>query len=123
MKKPLLCFLFIAFSAILFSQKDAVGIINNENALNTNKEIQNINVSIYPVPVRNNSFTIKSDTGINSIRVTNVIGQDIYRINFITPQTISKVDLVHPQSGMYIVTIGFADNSRIVRKILIEGYN
>lgn len=123
MKKLLLCFLFIAFSAILFSQKDDVGIIINENHQSDGKEIQNINVSIYPVPVRDNTFTIKSDTEISSIKVTNVIGQDIYKVKYITPQTISKVDLNHPQSGMYIVTIAFFDNTRIVRKILIEGYN
>ena len=123
MKKSLLCFLFLALSVIILAQKDPIGISVNGSQRSSDKDSQQNNLSIYPVPVRENSFTIKSDLEISNIRVTNVIGQDIYRMKYITPQTISKVDLNNPQSGMYIVTISFSDETRSVRKILIEGYN
>ena len=115
MKELLLSFVFIAFSSVILAQNDTTSI--------SKKEILVFNVNIYPVPVRDNSFTISSDKEISYIKVTNVIGQDIFRNRYTTPQTISKVILDNPQRGIYIVSITFADNTRIVRKIMIEGYN
>jgi hypothetical protein len=123
MKKYLLCFLFITSSAVIIAQKDTVGIYVYGIEKSPSSEIHSNNISIYPVPVRDNNFTIKSDKEISSIKITNVIGQDIFRINYNTPQPISKVDLDNPQRGIYIVTIIFSDATRAVRKILIEGYN
>jgi hypothetical protein len=123
MKKGLLCFMFIAFSSLVLAQKDSTGISINGNKYSSVSDIQSINVSIYPVPVRDNSFTIKSDKEISSIKITNVIGQDIFRTKYNAPQPISKVNLDNPQRGIYIVTIVFSDGSRVVRKIMIEGYN
>jgi hypothetical protein len=115
MKELLLCLMIIAFSPVIMAQNDTTFI--------SKKEIPVINVNIYPVPVRDNSFTITSDKEISYIKITNVIGQDIFRNRYSTPQTISKVILDNPQRGMYIVSITFADNTRIVRKIMIDGYN
>jgi hypothetical protein len=123
MKNFLLCFFFIAIHSVILAQKDTTGISVNVNQKNSIGDVQSINVSIYPVPVRDNNFTIESDKEISSIKITNIIGQDIFRIKYNTPQPISKVDLDNPQRGIYIVTIVFSDGSRVVRKILIEGYN
>jgi hypothetical protein len=123
MKKLLLFFLFITFSSIIVAQKDTTGVSFNNNQKYSISEVQNINLNIYPVPVRDNNFTIKCDKEISYIRITNIIGQDIYKMKYNTPQTISKIVLDNPQRGMYIVTIAFVDMSRIVRKIMIEGYN
>ena len=79
------------------------------------------NVSIYPVPVRENSFMIKSDKEISNLKVTNIIGQDIFRNHYNNPQVLIKVILESPKRGMYIVSITFTDGSRMVRKIMIEG--
>ena len=81
----------------------------------------NSNVSIYPVPVRDNNFTIKSDKEISAIKITNIIGQDIFRVKYSTPQLISKIVLDNPRRGMYLVVILFSDDTRVVKKVMIEG--
>jgi len=106
----------------MLAQQDNSGIIVTSGMNNSTGETQSLNLNIYPVPVRDDSFTIKSDREFVSVKITNVIGQDIYRIKYNTAQSISKVVLDNPQRGMYIVTIGFTDGTRIVRKIMIEGY-
>jgi hypothetical protein len=49
-----------------------------------------------------------------------MIGQDIFRATYTNPVTATKVILKNPVRGMYLVTIGFADGTRIVRKVMIE---
>ena len=57
----------------------------------------NVNVSIYPVPVRENSFTIKSDKDISFVKITNIIGQDIFRVQYNDPQQLIKSFLKIPK--------------------------
>ena len=83
--------------------------------------ISDPNISIYPVPVRENSFTIKSDREISELKITNIIGQDIFRNHYNNPLSIIKVMLLNPKRGMYLVSITFTDGTRLVRKIMIEG--
>jgi hypothetical protein len=80
-----------------------------------------VNISIYPVPVRENSFTIKSDKEISSIKITNIIGQDIFMTKYNTPIFTTKIILENTKRGMYLVAITFSDNTRTVRRILVEG--
>jgi hypothetical protein len=81
------------------------------------------NINIYPVPVRENTFTIKSDREISAIRITNIIGQEIFTIKYTTPQLISRIMLDNPRRGMYMVAIIFKDNTRVVKKIMVEEFN
>jgi hypothetical protein len=120
MKHFLIIILFFAFGLNLYSQKDTT---SQQLALNQKvpvKEAVNVNITIFPVPVTDNNFTIKSDKEISLIRVTNIIGQDIYRVQYNSPQLISKILLDSPRRGMYLVVIIFSDNTRIVKKIMIE---
>jgi hypothetical protein len=57
---------------------------------------------------------------MTSVKVTNMIGQDIFRAQYKNPLSYTKVMLVKPTRGMYLVTIAFVDGTRIVRKIMIE---
>ncbi len=57
---------------------------------------------------------------MSAVKVTNMIGQDIFRATYTTPVNATKVILKNPVRGMYLVTIGFADGTRIVRKVMIE---
>ena len=84
------------------------------------RETININVTIYPVPVRDNSFTIKTEKGISFVKVTNIIGQDILRSQYTDPQQQVKISLENPKRGMYLVTIIFTDGIRVVKKIMVE---
>jgi hypothetical protein len=87
------------------------------------KDELNVNVSIYPVPVRDNYFTIKSDKEISAIKITNIIGQDIFRVKYSTPLLLTKIVLDNPRRGMYLVVILFRDDTRVVKKVMIEGTN
>jgi len=120
MKKSLLFLFLIITTFNLQAQKDSTGIAGIESLRNKSSETSNINISIYPVPVRENSFTIKTDRDISLIRVTNIIGQDIYRIKFNNPVQQVRIPLENPKRGMYLVTIIFDNGIRAVKKIMVE---
>jgi Secretion system C-terminal sorting domain len=120
MKKSLLLVFFVIFTITLQAQKDTVNYSPYNIGKNLSADASNININIYPVPVRENTFTIKSDKEISSVKITNIIGQDIYRVQYNNPQTIVKIVLDNPKRGMYLVTLIFSDNVRIVKKIMIE---
>jgi len=120
MKKSLLFLFLMIITLSLQAQKDSTSIAGMLPQQNKYSEAANINISIYPVPVRENSFTIKADRDISIIRVTNIIGQDIYRIQFNNPVQLVKVPLENPKRGMYLVTIIFGDGIRVVKKIMVE---
>jgi hypothetical protein len=121
MKKslPIIFFLLIS-TLILHGQKDTTNITAVLNQINYSKETLNANISIYPVPVRDNSFTIKSEKYISYVKITNIIGQDIFRFQYNDPTQLIKISLENPKRGMYLVTIIFSDGMRIVKKIMVE---
>lgn len=120
MKKILPLIFFLLSSLILHAQKDTVAVLNNTKQNNFVRESPDGIVTIYPVPVRNNSFTIRTDKKITFVKVTNMIGQDIYRIQYNDPQQLVKVWLDNPKRGMYLVSLLFDDGTRLVRKIMVE---
>lgn len=77
-------------------------------------------IKIYPVPVRQSNFTISSSGDFSQIKITNIIGQEIYRNKYPIPVPETEIQLENSQRGIYLVTIVFPDNSRTVRKIMIE---
>lgn len=123
MKQFLLILLVICFSLNLQAQEDTVNYSFQSQRIELMHDYDNVNVSIYPVPVRDNNFTIKSNKEISSIKMTNIIGQEIFRIKYNTPQLFSKIVLDNPMHGMYLVVILFHDNTRVVKKVMIEGSN
>lgn len=121
MKHTLLIFIVLSLSLNLFSQRDSVNYSILSSRKGSIKDELNVNVSLYPVPVRENNFTIKSDKEISSIKITNIIGQDIFSVKYNTPQLISKIVLDNPRRGMYLVVILFSDDTRVVKKVMVEG--
>ncbi|HUX56803.1 MAG TPA: T9SS type A sorting domain-containing protein [Bacteroidales bacterium] len=119
MKKSLLLILLIIFTITLQAQKDttAIGTIQQNDMF---KDAASIYVSIYPVPVRENRFTIKTDRDVSFIRITNIIGQDIFRSKYNTPQQLNRITLENPKRGMYLVSIIFSDGTRVVKRIMVE---
>ena len=120
MKKSLLLVFLVIYTISLQAQKDTLNVTSFAIQKNVFAEASNVNINIYPVPVRENRFTIKSDKEISFVKITNIIGQDIFRAQYSNHQTIIKIVLDNPQRGMYLVTIIFSDNARIVKKIMIE---
>ncbi len=119
MMRFLLVLVMSVLTVVLHAQKDTstVAVSPQQNDFYRSN---NINVSIYPVPVRYNSFTIKTDKDISLIRITNIIGQDVYRAKYNEPLQVIKVMLDNPKRGMYLVTIVFSDGTRTVKKIMVE---
>jgi len=116
MKKYLLLFFLFAITTSLFSQRDST--ITLGPAVNA-RENTNVSVNIFPVPVRNNTFTINSEKEISYIKITNIIGQDIFKSRF-SEQTSIRITLNNAKRGMYIITISFSDDTRVVKKIMVE---
>ena len=102
------------------AQKDTINITGALAQKDISRDAASINVSIYPVPVRDNSFTIKTDKDISFVKITNIIGQDIFRFQYNDPQQLIKIFLDNPKRGMYLVTIIFSDGTRVVKKIMVE---
>ncbi len=116
---PIVLFLLI-FTLSLQGQKDSINIKKYAGQKESSKETNNINVRIYPVPVRYNSFTIKTEKYMSYIKITNIIGQDVFRIQYNEPQQLIKISLDNPKRGMYLVTIIFSDGVKVVKKIMVE---
>jgi hypothetical protein len=120
MKKSLLFFLFIIFTSGIQAQKDTISVSPGNTGKSALADASSSGITIYPVPIRENYFTIKSEKGISGIKVTNIIGQDIFKTKYNNPETLFRINLDNPKRGMYLVTISLEDGSRIVKKIMIE---
>jgi len=120
MKHILLVISFLIFSVSLHSQRDSTSVVRNYPQNTFIRETVSSNITIYPIPVCENSFTIKTDREMTMVKVTNMIGQDIFRAKYNNPVSTTKVLLKKPTRGMYLVTISFTDGTRVVKKVMIE---
>jgi len=120
MRRVLPVIFLLIFTLTLHGQKDSINVAGAIAQKEFSRETINISVSIYPVPVKDNSFTIKTDRDISFVKITNIIGQDIFRFQYNDPQQLIKIFLENPKRGMYLVTIIFRDGTRVVKKIMVE---
>ena len=78
-------------------------------------------VLIYPNPVTDNKFYVKSEKVIKTVEVLNVLGQKIKTVNNQTNVAYNIfVNLGQVKNGMYMVNIIFSDNKSIIRKIIVK---
>jgi hypothetical protein len=120
MIRSLVSLIFFLFALTIQAQKDTVNVLGSLPQKTFSRENTSVNVTIFPVPVRENSFTIKSDRDMSYVKVTNIIGQDILRMQYNSPQQYTKVFLDNPKRGMYLVAIIFSDGTKVVKKIMVE---
>jgi hypothetical protein len=121
MKKALLIIMAIFLFAALSAQSSNVtntGVIRKTENASTMADQSEL--KIFPVPVKENNFTITSVREFRQIRITNIIGQEILREEYPTPLLSVQVILNSPQRGVYLVAVLFPDNSRVVKRIMIE---
>lgn len=121
MKKNYIKVIILFFTIYLYS---LVGFAQtNNNPINENTSFVNIeyNALIYPNPVTDNRFYVKSDKLIKKVEVINVIGQIVKTINNETniPYNIF-VQFNDIDPGMYMVRITFKENKKIIKKLLIK---
>jgi hypothetical protein len=118
--KQFILILVLFFSALVtYGQRDSVALLRQGSRTMAIEEPP-FNLSIYPVPVRENTLNIRSDKEISTVKITNIIGQDLFMEKYSTPLLLVKINLDNPKRGMYVVLITFADNTRTARRILIE---
>jgi len=120
MRRSLPIIFLLIFNLTLHGQKDSINVIGALAQQDISRDPDSFNVSIYPVPIRHNSFTIKTDRDISLVKITNIIGQDIFRFQYNDPQQLIKIFLENPKRGMYLVSIIFSDGIRVVKKIMVE---
>ncbi len=120
MKSLLLSVFFLFLCTALLAQKEAVIISMNQNSRLPDNENQ-VSVNIYPVPVKDGRITIETNREISEIRITNIIGQEIYKSVFNNPEKEVRINLNNSGRGIYIIVITFYDNTRVVKKITSEG--
>jgi len=124
MRKSLLFTLLLIFtiSFQIQAQKDTAYFAGSLPQKDHLRDGSAINVSIYPVPIKDNSFTIRTDRDISFVKITNIIGQDIFRAQYNDPEQLIRILLDNPKRGMYLVTINFSDGTRVVKKIMVEEF-
>lgn len=120
MKKSLLLLFILSLTLSLHAQKDTLSASGNIPQRDFPRDVSNVRLSIYPVPVRENYFTIRADKDVSYVRITNIIGQDIFKEKYSNPEQLIKIFLENPKRGMYLVSIIFSDGTRVVKKIMIE---
>ena len=90
----------------------------------TSANIQNVkktnNAFFYPNPSTNGWFMVKGTEIIESVEVLNVIGQSIVFLENPAKRGDMRISTSDFTKGIYMVRINFADNSSIVKKIIIE---
>lgn len=137
MRKYLLLFLF--FISIGFSLASPVLIKSDAN--NNSKKILNFadegllysnifdttrinaktyNLKIFPNPIVNDQFTVKSSKKISSIEILNVIGQTILKKENVSKDGDISIVLNKPEKGIYFVKIIFENKKTLVQKVLIK---
>ncbi len=119
MKSLLLSVLALFFCTALTAQKIPATSLNPESS-NTGNDNQ-VTANIYPVPVKDGKITIETSKEISEIRISNIIGQEIYKSVFNTPEKEARINLNNVNRGIYVIVITFSDNKRIVKKISSEG--
>lgn len=120
MRKFLLILFIIPFSLNLFAQEITAKSTVGEKANIIIEQEKKANIKIFPVPVFEGRFTITSDESFISIRMTNIIGQEVTRERFYSPRKRTEVTCDGAEKGIYLVTIELEDNTKIVKKILVD---
>lgn len=117
MKQALLSFIILFLTLSANSQTDTTNI---RLAAKTDTDSPAVKITIYPVPVRDGLFTIKSEKDISEIKISNIIGQNIYSERYDSPMNLIKISLGKPGRGIFLCAILFSDGTRAVKKIMVE---
>ncbi len=120
MKKYIYKLIFI----IVFGIVSQVNVFSQSTDLLFTMQFQNASVHqavIYPNPVLDNKFKVKSEQIISSVEVINVIGKTVYQY---VNKTYSTGDVFinteDCEKGMYLIKITFDDDEYIIKKMLIK---
>ena len=121
MKKNVLITINIFLLFALFSLHAQSQGMSDNKSKNDIVQIVNYDVLIYPNPVTENKFYVKSEKVIRSVEVMNVLGQTIKRVLNETDLAYNiQVEIGDVKDGMYMVKITFDNDESMIRKIIIK---
>ena len=78
------------------------------------------NAFFYPNPVVGSTFMVKATEIIESVEITNAIGQVVVKKANPDYRGDMQIETTNMNRGMYMVKINFIDNSSIVKKVVVE---
>ena len=107
--------LFVCFALLSPSISAQMSYVSSDYEMQLNDAI------IYPNPVTNNSFYVKSEQTIKTVEVINIIGQSIRTVHNETglPYNI-YVTLPECDKGLYMIRIIYEDNKTQIKEILVK---
>jgi len=121
MKKFLISFLLmvavfcLAVRAESSSKPDGSGTMGNEAAFSP------LDVKVFPNPVLNKQFTLElSNRYLQEIRITNIVGMQVYYRKFTAPVTKYQVFLDQLPDGIYLLKVSSSENLAKTVKLLVR---
>lgn len=78
------------------------------------------NISFYPNPVTNGSFTIESDEAIESVELINLLGKVIYREQFATRTENHTFTIDEKLNGVFLVKTQFETGEVQTKKLIFK---
>ncbi len=80
---------------------------------------EEVKMLVYPNPIVDGVFTVKSTKPFMKVEVLNVIGREIYRQARINDNEV-KISLLNYTKGIHFVKLTFKDRKSRVKKILLR---
>ena len=111
---------------VLFSVIFALSVLSHAQGtqLDFSMQYQNTNqhtAVIYPNPINQPVFNIKSNSFITKISVVNMVGKNVYNKKY-SSNAYSEVTVELPRcnKGVYLVKITFDDNETVIKKLFYQ---
>ncbi len=112
---------FIIILLLLFSVNLGYSQTAGDNIYSVNIQKKDATILLYPNPVRDNGFFVKSDSLIEKIELINVLGQTVKTLINKTGLPYNLfVEIRNLQKGMYMVQISLAGGKKKLSKVIIE---
>jgi hypothetical protein len=77
-------------------------------------------LKVYPNPVSGNRFQISSVKGIREVTISNMTGQVMDSRIYTVPVFEDSYHFENPQSGLYILSVKYLDDTKETKKLLLE---
>lgn len=94
-------------------------VILDGEELSISNAVSSAQITLFPNPTINKSFTASTNVDIKNIYVTNVIGQEVFAQNEVDSKYI-HVNLENANNGIYLVNINLVDGSTSTQKIILK---
>jgi hypothetical protein len=84
------------------------------------KQINLVDFKIYPNPADNGHVMIEAEAPIQDVIVSNIVGQTIANFNLNSQNVREELSIPNLDTGLYLITIRFKDNSVTTRKLMVK---